>query len=71
MALAELRERNRALPQAFEGEIVKLAALGEQERRLEAVACEPGAAADADGLNRRADREPPGRTDPSKMPGLP
>ena len=43
---AQLRERDGALGEALEHEIVELAALGEVERRIEAVAREARAAAE-------------------------
>jgi hypothetical protein len=65
MAAAQLRERDRALAEAFEAEEIEFAMLGEQQRRLDAVAREAGTAADAQRVNRPGDCAPPGRTGPS------
>jgi hypothetical protein len=50
--LAELRERNGALREAFEGEVVELALRREDYGWLEAVALEATARADADRLTQ-------------------
>jgi hypothetical protein len=46
--LAQLRQRDGALGEAFEGEIVELALRGEDYRGLEAIALEAAARPDAD-----------------------
>jgi hypothetical protein len=48
--LAQLRERDGALGQAFEREVVELALRGEDYCRLEAIALEAAAGADANAL---------------------
>ncbi len=49
-----LRQRNRALGEAFEHEVVELSARGELDRGLDAVARISGTGADANGPHRRA-----------------
>ncbi len=59
--LAQLRQRHRALAQAFEHQVLDAAALREHHRRLEAIAGKSGAGADAECFAHRARFQSPGR----------
>ena len=61
LQLPQLRERDRALGEAFEPQVLQPAALGEYDRRLEAVAGEAGAGADAQRVRLPARHQLPGR----------